>query len=112
MTCPLNTKFAPNRKQHGAALMVMLVIMVMGAATILVSSLSSSGLRIERDKITADALAQAKAALIGYSTVYPDTHLKGSPERIVFVPGHLPCPDASSTIGNEGDEDPDRKSVV
>ena len=86
--------------------MVMLVIVVLGIAAALVRSLSSSGLRIERDKITADALAQAKAALISYSTVYPETHLKGSPERIVFVPGHLPCPDASSTIGNEGDEDP------
>ncbi len=74
--------------QRGAALMIMLVIMVMGAATVLVSSLNSSGLRIERDKITADALAQAKDALIGFAITYGDTHTT-SPE----VNGYLPCPD-------------------
>ncbi len=80
--------------QRGAALMVMLVIMVMGAATVLVSSLNSSGLQIERDKITADALAQAKAALIGYAITYGDTH---SGE----VHGYLPCPDLNgNSVGN------------
>ncbi len=59
--------------QRGAALMIMLVIMVVGASTVLVSSLNSSGLRIERDKITADALAQAKGALIGYAVSQPIT---------------------------------------
>ena len=72
------------RRQHGAALMVMLVILVIGAATILVSSLSGATLQIERDKITADALAQAKAALIGKSLIYDD------------YPGSLPCPDTSN----------------
>jgi len=60
-------------KQHGAALMVMLVIMVMGALTFLVSSLSKSGVQIERDKVTAAALAQAKEALIGYAVSQPIT---------------------------------------
>ena len=81
------------RKQRGAALMVMLVILVLGATAILVSSLSSIGLRIERDKITADALAQAKDALIGRGIVD------------ISSPGSLPCPDtnddgsAESTVG-------------
>ena len=47
-------------RQHGAALMVMLVILIVGAVAILVSVLSSSSLHIARDKTTADALAQAK----------------------------------------------------
>jgi hypothetical protein len=57
----------PQRRQHGAALMVMLVILIMGAVTIFVTSLSSSAIPIARDKVTADALAKAKEALIGYA---------------------------------------------
>ena len=70
-------------RQQGAALMVMLVIMVIGVAAILVSVLSSSSLKIERDKTTADALAKAKTALIGYATSDPN------------YPGELPCPDVN-----------------
>ena len=67
----------------------MLVIVVVGAATVLAGSLSSSGLRIERDKITAEALAQAKDALIGYAITYGDTN----PSK---VHGYLPCPDTNN----------------
>ncbi|MDD5181297.1 MAG: hypothetical protein PHT15_08570, partial [Gallionellaceae bacterium] len=49
-------------RQRGAALMVMLVILVMGSAAFLVSSLSRSALQTERDQKTAEALAQAKEA--------------------------------------------------
>jgi len=70
-------------RQHGAALMVMLVIMIIGAAAILVSALSSSSLQIERDRTTADALAQARDALIGRA-VSDNT-----------IPGSLPCPDTN-----------------
>lgn len=69
--------------------MVMLVIVVLGAAAILLSSFSGFGLKIERDKITADALMQAKEALIGIAVTYPD------------YPGSLPCPDTD----NDGDAD-------
>lgn len=61
--------------------MVMLVVMVLGAATILVSSLGSSALQTERDKTTAKALAQAKEALIGRAVADAGR------------PGSLPCPD-------------------
>jgi|CXWL01.1.fsa_nt_gi type II secretory pathway pseudopilin PulG len=73
-------------KQRGAAMMAMLVIMIMGSAAFLVSALNSSSLQIERDKKTADALAQAKEALIGYAASQGDTI--GNPR-----PGDLPCPD-------------------
>lgn len=93
-------------KQRGVALIVMLVIMVIGAAVFLVRSLSSSALQNARQETTVAALALAKEALIGYAVTYPEQHPKGTSERIVFVPGQLPCPDASSALGNEGDEDP------
>ncbi len=99
-----NFHYCPHR-QRGAVLMIMLVIMVMGAATVLVGSLSSSGLRIERDKITADALAQAKDALIGYAF---------NVSSAVRRPGNLPYQDrlvpseepSTTNIPNyDGDED-------
>lgn len=77
---PDTSRFSP-RKQHGGVLMVMLIIMIIGASAILVSSLNSSATKIARDKTTANALAQAREALIGYA-VSDSNH-----------PGELPCPD-------------------
>ncbi|MDD5383941.1 MAG: hypothetical protein PHG89_03545 [Gallionella sp.] len=68
---------------------MMLVIMVMGIAAILVRSLSSAALQIERDRITANALAQAKEALIGYAT---SVNLFSGSARL----GDLPCPDTDN----------------
>ena len=76
-------------KQRGAVLMVMLVIMIIGAVTIFVMSLNSSALQLERDKVTADALAKAKEALIG------DT-VAQSP---VSSAGYLRLPDLGFGIG-------------
>lgn len=83
-------------KQRGAALMVMLVIMIIGVAAILVSSLNSSSLQIARDKTNAAALVQAKEALIGRAVAD------------LTSPGSLPCPDtnddgaAESPVGQPG----------
>ena len=78
--------------------MVMLVIMVMGVAAILVRSMSSTALQIKRDKITADALVQAKEALIGYAT---SVNLFSGSARL----GDLPCPD-NHTPGGFGEGTP------
>jgi type II secretory pathway pseudopilin PulG len=67
--------------QRGGVLLVMLVILVIGAAALLVSALNGSSLKIARDKTTADALAQAKDALIAYAASDANR------------PGELPCPD-------------------
>lgn len=75
-------------KQRGVALMVMLVIMIIGSAAFLVSSLSRSALQIERDQKTSEALAQAKEALISYAA---SVDLTGSKR-----PGDLPCPDTNN----------------
>ncbi len=69
--------------------MVMLVIMILGTAAFLVSALNSSSVQIERDKKTADALAQAKTALIGYAVSQGD--IAGNPR-----PGDFPCPDTDA----------------
>jgi hypothetical protein len=87
------------QRQRGAALMIMLVIMVMGIATFFVSSLSTVALQIQRDQKTSDALAQAKEALIAYAITSENT---GS---VNARPGNFPCPDtdAPGTSGY-GDE--------
>jgi type II secretory pathway pseudopilin PulG len=84
--------------QRGAAMMVMLVIMVLGALAFLVSALGSSTIKTTQLNNSATALAQAKEALIGYAVTYGDTNPN--------THGYLPCPDANSAIGNEGNEDP------
>ena len=84
-------------RQRGAALMVMLVILIVGAAAILLRSLNNTTLHIERDKITANALAQAKEALIGYATTLKLTSAT-YPDR----PGDLPCPDTNNDGVAEG----------
>lgn len=72
-------------KQRGAALMVMLVIIVMGGIALLVGSLSRPGLQIARDQKTTVAIAQAKEALIGHAVTNTDYPL-----------GNLPCPDTDN----------------
>lgn len=54
------------RPQSGAALMVMLVIMIIGTAIFLVTSLSKVTLSNERNKTASDMLAQSKEVIIGY----------------------------------------------
>jgi type II secretory pathway pseudopilin PulG len=87
-------KYGPCR-QRGAALFIMLVLLVVGIAAVLISSLTSSRVNTARQEKTAAALAQAKEALIGYAITYGDTHVL--PPQ---VHGYLPCPDTSS--GSEG----------
>jgi len=75
--------------QRGAALMLMLVIMVVGSLSLLVSSLGQARLQTARDSKTSRALAEAKEALLAYA-VSNSTR-----------PGNLPCPDrdAPGTTG-------------
>lgn len=83
---PARPRHQATTRQRGAALIVMLVIMVMGIAAVLANSLSIAALNTARQETTAAALAQAKEALIGYTISYGDTHA-GKAQ------GYLPCPD-------------------
>ena len=80
----------PLDKQRGQALLVLLVILVLGLSATIYALVSPTSSSVGRDKITADALAQAKAALIGYAAGVSD--LAGG-ER----PGDLPCPDTNDS---------------
>lgn len=93
------------RRQHGAVLIVMLVIMMMGIATVLISSLSTTALKTARQETTVQALAQAKEALIGFSVkvlvsssdtacAIPNPPFNTNPN--CPRPGDLPCPDTNN----------------
>ncbi|ADL56322.1 hypothetical protein [Gallionella capsiferriformans] len=84
-------------KQQGFALLLFVTVLATAATTLTVKALNNNGnVQIDRNKITAAALAQAKEALIGYAITYADNH-SGN------VDGYLPCPDTSGTdIGGEG----------
>lgn len=60
-------------KQKGAALIIFAVIFALAATTFLISQLDASGVKIERDKKTSLALAEAKSALIGDAISQPLT---------------------------------------
>lgn len=76
--------------QRGQALLVLLVLLALGAAAAFYTFVSPTSSAIERDKVTAAALAQAKAALIGYAV---GVNFVGGNER----PGDLPCPDTNDS---------------
>lgn len=85
----LRTHRSTIQRQRGVVFIVMMVIMVLGTASLLVSSLNSASLQMARDQATADALAQAKEALIGYAASAD----LSSPAAASPRPGNLPCPD-------------------
>jgi hypothetical protein len=67
--------------QRGFGLALFLVILVLGTVAVLLSTPNLASLKVDRDKVTERALAQAKAALIGRAA------------RDDARPGSLPCPD-------------------
>lgn len=75
--------------QQGGTLIILLLILVIAGSTALFSVLDGNGIKNARDKKSTVALAEAKTALLGYST---------SNKR----PGTLPCPDTN----NDGVTDP------
>ncbi|MHB1290587.1 MAG: hypothetical protein ACYCY5_00160 [Sulfuricella sp.] len=81
------------RHERGAALLIILTIIGIGAAFLLVSALNKANQQIERDKITAAALAQAKDALIGYAVANTST------------PGGLPFSDRNNDGNYDGNGD-------
>jgi hypothetical protein len=88
----LRTNYSSLQRQRGVAFIVMMLILVLGTTTILVSSLNSASLQITRDQVTANALAQAKEALIGDAVS----------QTQVNSAGYLRLPDLGPVISTEG----------
>ena len=85
-------------KSMGAALLIMLFVMVLAFSAVLVTLLAKSNTGIERQQKTIKALAQAKQALIAWSVMQGDMQPatvieEGEKKFTYYRPGTLPCPD-------------------
>lgn len=81
-----------SRKQSGVALIAFLLIFVTAASFALLKGLNETATQENRHAQTANALAEAKAALIGYAAganIIPTGSCGSNCRR----PGDLPCPD-------------------
>lgn len=63
--------------------MVMLIILILGSATLLVSSLSRIGIQLEKDSSDTNLLAQAKEIVLGYAAGGTDVGTMFSPDRLI-----------------------------
>lgn len=79
----------------GAVLLLMLLVVVLGIASFLLSDLNRSRLHTESQTQTIQALAHAKDALLGFAGTYVEHHKLTSN-------GYLPCPDKEG----DGSADP------
>ncbi|MGB2832757.1 MAG: hypothetical protein WBC07_07360 [Methylotenera sp.] len=70
--------------QRGGALIILVLVLVLAGLGTVFSVLNGSEVKVEREKITAAALVEAKVALLGRATA-DSNH-----------PGSLPCPDNNS----------------
>lgn len=81
------------RAQRGAALLLLLVAVVLAFTTVVVRGFGKWGTAdTTSQKVNAEALAQAKAALIGYVA-------KEVLDLSESVPGRLPCPESAGVAG-------------
>ncbi len=87
-------KLSCSSHQTGMALIVVVFLISLAATAFLANTLNASTVKIERDKKTTKALAEAKAAIIGWS----------SRKTTLSQLGQLPCPEDTTLIGtaNEG----------
>ena len=93
------------RSEQGMTLLILVVILGLATTGYLLKSLDSAGVRNARDKRTGEALAEAKAALLGFAASQNFTN-PGLCGTNCPRPGDLPCPDtnnnglAESSCGN------------
>lgn len=90
-------------QQSGVALLLIMLLVLLLSTSILLSRFNHTDSQLARHQSTAQALARAKAALLGFAATYAeDPEHKGQPQ------GYLPCPDfngdGSSPNGNAGSE--------
>lgn len=82
--------------QRGQVLLVILAILGIGFGVAFYTFVSPKSSSIDRDKITAAALARAKEALIGYAASVDVSPFCGSPPNCLRM-GDLPCPDTNDS---------------
>jgi type II secretory pathway pseudopilin PulG len=98
------------RPQRGAALLIFLVLLVVGALTYVVNNLTPETIEAARARKTEEALAQARDALIGYALSHrerqaaQDLDSTGDDDAAMY--GFLPMPDVGNDRFNIGQQNP------
>lgn len=80
-------------RQRGAALLLMAIVITIGAAAFTIRALNQANIQIEREKTTNQALATARAAVIGWSVSH------------ATIPGSMPFPDRNGDGDYDGNSD-------
>ncbi|MEO1766679.1 hypothetical protein [Thiobacter aerophilum] len=80
--------------EQGAALFLVLLLLLVGGGLVFVSRIKSAQVELEAQRKTSAALAVAKQALLGYAVLDP-----GSAK---LNPGRLPCPDQDNDGNAQG----------
>lgn len=86
------------RSQHGAALLIFLVLLVMAGLTYVINSFSPEALQARRAKLNDEAFRQAQEALLGYALKFREEQLKDGQNAQAY--GYLPLPDLGSSRNN------------
>jgi len=81
-------------KQQGAALIILVVLMVLTAATLYITNYSVDRSRLIRQSSTASSLIKAKEALLSYAAIFYE-----SQNNRIGIYGLLPCPETRSSTG-------------
>jgi hypothetical protein len=76
------------RSQHGAALLIMMLLLFVVSMAVLLKGLGRKNSRLHKEIATTTALAKAKDALIAFAVTYADNYPPNG-----AGPGHLMCPD-------------------
>lgn len=103
------------RFQRGAALLILLILLVTAALGWIVAGLTPAAADAQRARKTGAALALAHDALIGYALTHRereaavDPDVAGDNDRAMY--GHLPLPDLGETFSRNADLDPDPPCV-
>ncbi len=69
-TCDVVKRAVGRKRQSGAVLLVLLIVIVLGTASLLLSKLGKINTSLQRDQRTMIALAEAKSALLGWSVAH------------------------------------------
>jgi len=81
----------PRTAQNGAALLLVMLVILAASSAILVSRFGTAQFEALRASATADALSEARAALLAYAAA--------EPELVAGAPVRLPCPDLDDSGG-------------
>jgi hypothetical protein len=84
--------------QHGAALLIFMILLVMGAMTYLVNNLTPEMIEARRAQRSNAALVEARDALLGYALTYRERLASQDPAVLDAMYGYLPLPDFGESV--------------